>query len=117
MGIWKHNIDPLDSLVSFESLSFTASNAAIEVDVSDCSFLPVCQTIDGHQQSISALKARLVTSNAPIEGSFNVSDSLILKTSNAHIESKIRMENADGHRPTRVEMKTSNALVFCCVSF
>jgi len=33
--------------VSFESLSFTASNAAIEVD------------------SVSALKAKLVTSNAP----------------------------------------------------
>jgi len=91
MGIWTHGVDDLEGLVHFGSISLSCSNTPI------------------HVAGISAIAAAFRTINSPINGRFNVSDVLVLHTVNAPINAEIRMENADGLKPTKVDATTVNA--------
>jgi len=91
MSVFRHDLEDLGSVVHFDSVRLQGAHMPI------------------HIQSISAALLEAKTANAPISGSFNVTDSLRLETSNAKIEAKIHASNGDWHKPTKLTLATSNS--------
>ncbi|KAG9017822.1 hypothetical protein FRB95_011310 [Tulasnella sp. JGI-2019a] len=81
------------SHVSFDTLDLHTSNSHV------------------HVKSISTRVFEAASSNAPITGSFNVTDMLYLHTSNAQIDVDIQAMNNDWEDPTTITLKTSNDII------
>ena len=64
-------------------------------------------------QSLEALEGSVKSSNGPISGRYNVSNSLELVTSNSPIDTVVEM-NSEKSRITSLLLKTSNGYVFRC---
>ncbi|KAK7691972.1 hypothetical protein QCA50_005377 [Cerrena zonata] len=89
---FSHSLSDLVPNVSFGSLTLKSSNERIVVD-----------------GGIRAHNASFQTSNAAIEGIFSTHGSLELITANYAIEAAITLHNSDESRPTRLNLKTTNA--------
>ncbi|KAF8591345.1 hypothetical protein K439DRAFT_1327365, partial [Ramaria rubella] len=95
LGIWTHHVTSLSQQVLFKSLSLRGANA------------PIIRLL----QSASAVSAKFNTNNAPISGSYNVSKSLVLSTSNAPITASVRLENGDDNNATSLKLETINSYI------
>ncbi|KAG9017824.1 hypothetical protein FRB95_011312 [Tulasnella sp. JGI-2019a] len=93
LSLFTHVLGDLAQAVFLESVRLRSSNAHTSV------------------KSVSAQSLDVRTSNAPITGSFNVTDRLDLVSSNGHIDVDIRATNDDLQEPIVVKLKTSNARI------
>ncbi|TFK74656.1 hypothetical protein BDN72DRAFT_759463 [Pluteus cervinus] len=85
-----HNIGQLGEVVQFKQLSLNGLDAPIQV------------------QSLTAESARIRTTNGLISGTFMVSSSLSLRTSNAPIDTLITLDDNDTTVDSTVHIQTSN---------
>jgi hypothetical protein len=60
-------------------------------------------------QDASGENVTVRTSNAPIEGNFRASRSIVLQTENAPINVAVELENANSTQPSTASLHTSNA--------
>jgi hypothetical protein len=60
---------------------------------------------------IQAVNSHFVSSNGKLEGAFNVTERLVLKTSNSPIAAQITLNNADEGVPTIAELNSSNGKI------
>jgi len=88
---FRHELGDLAPNVLLDAAYLHSSNAHINVN------------------SLSAATIDVHTSNAAIDGSFNVTDRLTLVSSNGHIDVDVRATNDDWEAPTSVVLSTSNA--------
>ncbi|KDN42328.1 hypothetical protein RSAG8_06819, partial [Rhizoctonia solani AG-8 WAC10335] len=95
---FRHSIKGLADRVHFEHLALKGSNGPIESD------------------SLTVSQATIITSNSKITGKFTADDSLILKTSNAAIDTYIDITNDDTHKASSLELTTSNARIASRIS-
>ncbi|KAF9460719.1 hypothetical protein BDZ94DRAFT_1169062, partial [Collybia nuda] len=84
-----HYIGDLQGLIDFQYLNIKTSNALI------------------HAESVRATQGTFSSSNGPIEGIFNTSDHLFLKTTNARIKVDVGLQN-DDTRVTSLKLSTTN---------
>ncbi|TBU46636.1 hypothetical protein BD309DRAFT_1078468 [Dichomitus squalens] len=91
LPIFRHHLAELADTVHFEEVSLRSSNSPIDVD------------------SLAADRVRATTSNTAIRGKFNTSTTLELQTLNAPIVAEATLVNGRGEQPTRLILKTSNA--------
>ncbi|KAF8525979.1 hypothetical protein BU17DRAFT_41231 [Hysterangium stoloniferum] len=90
---WSQHMASLESQTLFNNVSLQSSNAAITID------------------AISAISGSFKTSNGPITGSFNVSKSLELHSSNAPVNVQVSLENDPTAEATILDIKTSNGAI------
>ncbi|ETW74815.1 hypothetical protein HETIRDRAFT_482614 [Heterobasidion irregulare TC 32-1] len=90
LKLFAHYLGPLASAYTFGSVLLKTSNFPIDV------------------QSIDAYRAKISTENAAIRGSFNVSTSLELATSNAPIEADVSLYNSQSNHATSLRLATRN---------
>lgn len=93
MPLFFHHVSELAPELSFESVQFRTSNTGIIVG------------------SLLGDQLTMKTSNAPIQGSFNATDSLELHTSNGHINANVSLANSGSHGPSRLSLHSSNGPV------
>ncbi|EDR07765.1 uncharacterized protein LACBIDRAFT_298291 [Laccaria bicolor S238N-H82] len=85
-----HRLGDLAKTISFGSITLQGTNAAIQVE------------------SVRMDQGSFVTKNGGIQGTFNASTSLELKTSNAPIRVDVGLHSGGGTGDTPFEMSTSN---------
>ncbi|KAG9017823.1 hypothetical protein FRB93_004634 [Tulasnella sp. JGI-2019a] len=98
LSSFTHKLGDLARTVSLESLNLHSSDAHISA------------------KSVSARSFDVRTSNAPITGSFNVTDKLNIFSSNGHIDVDIQATNDNLETRTVVELFTSNAPIKSTIS-
>ncbi|KAI9061423.1 hypothetical protein FKP32DRAFT_1575910 [Trametes sanguinea] len=81
LPLFQHNMRDLKGVVEFDSISLASRNMPLLVDV--------------NPQYLAAKEATLSTSNAMITGTYNVSRTLFLKTSNEVIDADVALVNPD----------------------
>ncbi|KAJ7116217.1 hypothetical protein C8R43DRAFT_113554 [Mycena crocata] len=62
-------------------------------------------------QALTAEHAHVGTSMGAIEGTYNASNSLVLTTSNGHINVDVHLSNDDDEKPAKLRMHTSNGFI------
>lgn len=90
MPLFSHTVGDLAKTVIFDSVSLRGANTPI------------------HVKSLSALTAKIETSNSPIEGSFTASLSLALLTTNARIKANVLLQNDPVIEYSELIMTTAN---------
>ncbi|KAG8856933.1 hypothetical protein FRB96_006196 [Tulasnella sp. 330] len=98
LSTFSHELDDLASIVFLDAVHLHSSNAHINV------------------KSISTASFEAHTSNAVIDGSFNVTDKLQLISSNGHIDVTVQATNDDWEAPTSVVLATSNGYISATAS-
>ncbi|KAF8058515.1 hypothetical protein FPV67DRAFT_506362 [Lyophyllum atratum] len=89
--LFVHDIGDLERFVHFDNFKLKTANTPISVT------------------SLGAENAVVETRNSPVSGSFNVTSSLKLQTSNAHINVIVNLHNDDEKAVTDLSMYTSNS--------
>ncbi|KAG8856932.1 hypothetical protein FRB96_006195 [Tulasnella sp. 330] len=98
LSLFSHEFGDLTRSVYLDAVHLQSTNAQINV------------------KSVSAKSFDVHTTNAAIDGSFNVTDRLSLVSSNGHIDVAVRATNDDWEQPTRVFLSTSNAYIAATAS-
>ncbi|KAG8901229.1 hypothetical protein FRB99_005470 [Tulasnella sp. 403] len=93
LPLFAHDIGDLGSHFVFHTIDFSSTNSAIRA------------------KSLRAKSIEATTTNSPISGSFNATSFLLLATSNGYIDVDIGASNEDWHKPTSINLITSNARI------
>ncbi|CDO72585.1 hypothetical protein BN946_scf184985.g4 [Trametes cinnabarina] len=92
LPLFRHNMHDLNGIVKFDSVSFISRNAPM------------------HIEYLVANEATVTTSNAVIKGSFNVTRSLFVQTSNQDIDAAVELGNR-GWDATKLTLLNQNGAI------
>lgn len=109
LPLFPHAVGDIGDGVEFGEIALKTADGPIWAEVSG--IFPVHVWLLISLQSLYAIKASIVTSNAPVGGNFNASEFLELTTTNANIDANIGLSNDEAQGVTDLIIKTSNASV------
>ncbi|KAF8161732.1 hypothetical protein K438DRAFT_1985516 [Mycena galopus ATCC 62051] len=112
---FSHDVDSLN-FVQFGDISLAGTNGKIQAELLAADTATFTSSHAGVIiDSLVARRAEVRTSNGRISGSYNVSDSLDLRTSNAPIDVAIAVNSSDNKKPKNLVVHTSNGVLQCTI--